>query len=181
MGGQARGARANAVREGAAPAEADALRLVGFRIEDWRFAIRLEQVQTAIMPCPITRVFHLPDFVLGIISLRGTMVGVLDLGRLLGMTGGSGGNFQRLLVVSGRGIQAAISVHEVFRIPDVASELVAPIPASVQPAFRAYLEGVINTTSLAGYTAAEGETTITLIDVAAIFDSPAIRALTGLP
>jgi purine-binding chemotaxis protein CheW len=181
MGGQARGPRTNAVLEDAAPAEGDALKLVGFRIEDWRFAIRLEQVQTAIMPCPITRVFHMPDFVLGIISLRGTMVGVLDLGRLLGMTGGSGGGFRRLLVVSGRGIQAAIPVHDVFRIPDVAAGLVAPIPASVPPAFKAYLEGVINTTALPGCTAAEGEATITLVDVSAIFDSPAVRALTGLP
>jgi purine-binding chemotaxis protein CheW len=181
MSGQARGARSNAVGDRDAPADGDALKLVGFRIEDWRFAIRLEQVQTATMPCPITRVFHLPEFVLGIISLRGTMVGVLDLGRLLGMTGGSGGSFQRLLVVSGRGIQAAIPVHDVFRIPDVAPELVAPVPASVPPACRAYLEGVINTTAVPGCSTAEGETTITLVDVATIFDSPAIRVLTGFP
>ena len=120
--------------------EQDVLKLVGFRIDDWRFAVRLAQVQTSLMPCRITRVFHTPPFVSGIISLRGTIVCVLDLGRLLGL-GGSTATHRRFLVVRESGIQAAIPVHDVFRIPDIPAELVEPLPPSVEPSQRSILEG----------------------------------------
>jgi len=161
-----------------APAE-DVLNLVGFRIEDWRFAVRLAQVRTSIMPCPVTRVFHVPDYVQGIISLRGTIVGVLDLGRLLGLTGTAGG-FRRLIIVSARNVQAAIPVHDVFRVPDVSVDRVGPLPSSVGPTQRQYLEGIINTSGMETRGSGD-EDTITLVDAAMLFESPALRALRGEP
>jgi purine-binding chemotaxis protein CheW len=156
----------------------DVLKLVGFRIEDWRFAVRLEQVKTSIMPCRVTRVFCLPDYVQGIISLRGSIVGVLDLGRLLGIPSSSGGH-RRLIVVEsqGLGIQAAIPVHDVFRVPDVPRDAVAPLPPSVSTAQKPYLEGIVN---LSGITEQTGEgDTITLVDADTLFDAPALRELRG--
>lgn len=159
-------------------ADVESLKLVGFRIEDWRFAVRLEQVKTAIMPSTITRVFHVPDYIRGIISIRGTIVGVLDLGQLLGLSRATGG-YSRLLVVSGGGVQAAIPVHDVFRVPDIAPDAVVPLPTNLQPSQKQYLEGIVNTAGLAGYSGREGEDTITLIDVAMIVDSQALRELRG--
>lgn len=157
------------------------LNLVGFRIEDWHFAVRLEQVQTSILPCPVTRVFHLPDFVLGIISLRGTIVGVLDLGRLLGLSASSSA-FRRFVVVKSDGIQAAVPTHEVFRIPPISPALISALPHSVTPTQKQYLEGIINTSALQGWSESDDRSdTITLIDVAQIFGSQALRTLRGRP
>ena len=156
--------------------EANVLRLVGFRIADWRFCIRLSQVQTSLMPCPVTRVFHTPEFVRGIISLRGIIVCVLDLGRLLGL-GGQADSHHRFLVVSDSGIQAALPVDDVFRIPEIPADLVEPLPASVAPAHRAILEGVINTASLEDVHDGSGEDTLTLIDAGALFEAPDVAAL----
>jgi purine-binding chemotaxis protein CheW len=152
------------------------LRLVGFRIADWRFCIRLSQVQTSLMPCEITRVFHTPAFVRGIISLRGIIVCVLDLGSLLGL-GGRSDSHHRFLVVSDSGIQAAIPVDEVFRIPEIPAGLVEPLPASVAPAHRTILEGVINTAGLEEQEGTAGEDTLTLLDAAALFEAPEVAAL----
>jgi purine-binding chemotaxis protein CheW len=155
---------------------ATALRLVGFRIADWRFCIRLAQVQTSLMPCEITRVFHTPEFIRGIISLRGIIVCVLDLGRLLGLAGRSDSQ-QRFLVVSDSGVQAAIPVGEVFRIPEIPADLIEPLPASVDPAKRAILEGVINTAGLEGVDGRTGQDTLTLIDAGTLFEAPEVAAL----
>ncbi len=164
----------SAPREDAA--DGSVLRLVGFRIADWRFCVRLAQVQTSLMPCEITRVFHTPEFVRGIISLRGIIVCVLDLGRLLGL-GGQADAHHRFLVVSEGGVQAAIPVRDVFRVPEIPGGLVDPLPASVAPAHRTILEGVINTAGLEGADGGTGEDTLTLIDAGTLFDAPEVAAL----
>jgi purine-binding chemotaxis protein CheW len=156
--------------------DASVLRLVGFRIADWRFCIRLSQVQTSLMPCEVTRVFHTPEFVRGIISLRGIIVCVLDLGRLLGLSAQTDSH-HRFLVVSHSGIQAAIPVGDVFRIPEIPVDLVEPLPASVAPAHRTILEGVINTAGLPDVEGTAGQDTLTLIDAGSLFESPEVAAL----
>jgi purine-binding chemotaxis protein CheW len=157
------------------------LNLVGFRIEDWRFAVRLEQVQTSVMPCPVTRVFHVPDYVLGIISLRGTIVGVLDLGRLLGLSARRGAA-KRFVVVKSGGVQAAIPAQEVFRIPTISAAAINPLPQSVTAAQKQYLEGIFNTAAIEDWPASEERSdTITLIDAGQIFESQALRTLRGKP
>lgn len=156
----------------------ETLHLVGFRIEHWRFAVRLAQVKTSMLPCPITRVFHTPPFVHGIISLHGSIVCVVDLGRLLGMRG-IGSKYRRFLVVSDHGIEAAIPVHDVFRIPEIPASAIGPVPAHVGAEERALLEGVINTSGLGAGFEETNEDTITLVDAATLFDSRPIRALRG--
>jgi chemotaxis signal transduction protein len=151
------------------------LKLVGFRIEHWRFAVRLAQVKTSLLPCPITRVFRTAPHVKGIISLHGAIVGVLDLGHLLGLRS-SGAKFSRFIVLSDGGVEAAIPVHEVFRVPEVSTDRIEPVPVHVAPDNRVLLEGIINTS---GLPSDAGEDTITLIDAAQLFDAPAIRALRG--
>lgn len=152
------------------------LKLVGFRIDDWRFAVRLSQVQTSLMPCDVTRVFHTPAFVRGIVSLRGTIVCVLDLGSLLGLAGSSVSP-RRFLVVSESGIQAAIPVHDVFRIPEIPEQRVDPLPPGIDATQRAILEGIINTSSVAGMEDGSEQETLTLMDVTSLFESPQVQAL----
>jgi purine-binding chemotaxis protein CheW len=156
--------------------EQEVLSLVGFRIEDWRFAVRLSQVRTSLMPTEVTRVFHTPAFVQGIISIRGTIVCVLDMGRLLGLVGSSN-PYHRFLVVSQGGVQAAIAVHEVFRIPEIPAAKVEPLPPSMDVNQRAVLEGVINTAGIEGIEMPGTEDTLTLLDAASLFESPQLAAL----
>ena len=160
--------------------EGDVLHLVGFRIDHWRFAVRLAQVKTSMLPSSITRVFHTPPFVQGIISLHGAIVCVLDLGRLLGLRS-TGAKYRRFLVIADQGVEAAIPVHDVFRIPEVPSSCVEAVPPHLPRESRLLLEGVINTSSLAPEVRSEGEDdTMTLVNAATVFDAPPVRVLRGL-
>ena len=158
--------------------DATALSLVGFRIDHWRFAVRLAQVKTSMLPCPITRVFRTPPYVKGVISLHGAIVGVLDLGRLLGLRS-SGAKFNRFIVINDGSLEAAIPVHDVFRLPEVSLDRVEPVPVHVTPDNRALLEGIINISGLNATAEGPGEDTITLINTPQLFDAPPIRALRG--
>ncbi len=154
------------------------LHLVGFRIEHWRFAVRLSQVKTSMLPCPITRVFHTPSFVQGIISLHGAIVCVLDLGRLLGLKT-TGAKHRRFIVLSDGGVEAAIPVHDVFRIPEVMASEVGPVPVHVPPDNRMLLEGILNMSARNREPSEAAEDTITLVNARTLFDAPALRALRG--
>ncbi|MCU0693138.1 MAG: chemotaxis protein CheW [Polyangiaceae bacterium] len=156
----------------------DVLQLVGFRVDHWRFAVRLAQVRTSVMPCAVTRVFHTPAFVLGIISLHGTVVAVLDLGRLLGFQA-SRAKHARFLVISDAGMDAAIPVHEVFRLPAIPRELLETVPPHVAPENRSLLEGILNTSSLPEVASVSAQDTITLIDAGTLFNAPVLRSLRG--
>lgn len=161
-----------------APDSSEPLELMGFRIEHWRFAVRLSQVKTSMMPCPVTRVFLTPPFVSGIISLHGSIVCVLDLGKLLALSS-SGAKFRRFVVLSDNGVEAAIPAHDVFRIPDVNPSEIEPVPANLPPDHRMLLEGVINQAAREDVHPEVGNT-ITLLNAKTLFDSPPLRALRGL-
>jgi purine-binding chemotaxis protein CheW len=129
------------------------------------------------MPTEVTRVFHTPEFVRGIVSLRGTIVCVLDLGRLLGLESPPG-THRRFLVVRESGVQAAIPVHDVFRVPEIPPGRVETLPPSIETSQRAILEGVLNTTGMEGV-AESGVDTLTLLDVRSLFEAPQVAALRG--
>jgi purine-binding chemotaxis protein CheW len=154
------------------------LHLVGFRIEHWRFAVRLSQVKTSMLPCTVTRVFHTPPFVQGIISLHGAIVCVLDLGRLLGLHT-TGAKHRRFIVLSEGGVEAAIPAHDVFRIPEVMASEVGPVPIHVPPDNRMLLEGILNMSARTKDQPEATEDTITLVNAKTLFDAPALRALRG--
>jgi hypothetical protein len=79
--------------------------------------------------------------------------------------------------VSESGIQAALPVHEVFRVPEIPAAHLEPLPQGVDASQRAILEGVINMSTIEQAEAAEGRDTLTLLDVASLFEAPQVQAL----
>jgi chemotaxis signal transduction protein len=154
------------------------LNLVGFRIEHWRFAVRLEQVKTSVMPTDVTRIWLMPEWVRGIISLHGNIVCVLDLGRLLGLDSATS-RYSRFIVITDGVADAAIPVHEVFRVPEIPMPLVSALPPTMGQATRELLEGVINISSLPGESKGEGDDSLTLLDSSTLFESPQVMAIRG--
>ncbi len=152
------------------------LSLVGFRIGHWRFAVRLAQVKTSVMPSRVTPVWLMPGWVRGIISLHGSIVCVLDLGRLLGLPDDTA-RPARFMVLKDGALEAAIPVHEVFRVPEIPVDRVEPLPTTLGPAQRELLEGTINTASIDMTARGEAEDILTLIDTTTLFGSPIVRAL----
>ncbi|MFH1154672.1 MAG: chemotaxis protein CheW [Pseudomonadota bacterium] len=59
---------------------------VSFRIDDYLMGIDITKVREVNLLLDITPVQHAPDFVRGLINLRGQIVTVLDLGIKLGRT-----------------------------------------------------------------------------------------------
>jgi len=89
-----------------------------------RFAVLLSQVRTVVMPRPLSRIPRAPEPVLGIMNLRGRVVSVVDLARLLGQpTATAPGKV--LLIDRGR-TELGLAVGEVTGIAPLEAKLRAP-------------------------------------------------------
>jgi purine-binding chemotaxis protein CheW len=115
-----------------------------------RFAVQLSQVRTVVMPRPLSRIPRAPPPVLGIMNLRGRVVSVVDLARLLGQAA-SAPHGKILLIDRGR-TELGLAVGEVTGIAPLEAKLGAPEGA---PSFVTAV-------------AQDAEGTVTLLDAQAL-------------
>jgi len=119
------------------------LQLVTFHADQEEFAVGIVDVREINRMMEITRVPHAPDFVEGVVNLRGQVIPVVDLRKRFGLPPAQRDKNTRIVVVElGDKIVGFLvdSVSEVLRVP---SSLVEPPPAIVGGVDREYIEGVV--------------------------------------
>jgi chemotaxis signal transduction protein len=70
------------------------VKLLCFHVAGQDFGVRIAAVKETLPERPLTRLGLVPSFVAGLINLRGEVVAVLDLARLLELDGSDGGAFR---------------------------------------------------------------------------------------
>ncbi len=82
--------------------EADLLReLLAFRLADTSYAIPVERVREIVRLREITPMPRVPDFVMGVVALRGEIVQVVDLRMCLGLEAEEPTRASRIIVLHG--------------------------------------------------------------------------------
>ncbi len=116
-------ARAAVGRRPAQPAPETERQLLAFELAGGRYALPVERVREIARLRPITPLPRAPRAVLGVVSLRGEIVQVIDLCRRLGMAS-EPGTAGRIVVVYGPDAGVAglrvDRVTEVMRVPETA-------------------------------------------------------------
>jgi len=86
------------------------------------YALPIERVREIVRLRPLTPVPRVPPLVLGVISLRGQIVQVLDLRQALGEAHATPGRRARIVVLHGEGGEVAgllvDAVRDVLRVPE---------------------------------------------------------------
>ena len=116
--------------------------LVTFKIEDDEFGVDILKVQEINRMMSITRIPNAPDFVEGVINLRGKIIPIVDLRKKLGFPGKEYDKSTRIIVVELEGIVLGFivdSVSEVLRIP---SSIIEPPPSIIRGIESEFIEGV---------------------------------------
>ncbi|HXY78117.1 MAG TPA: chemotaxis protein CheW [Candidatus Acidoferrales bacterium] len=117
------------------------LQLVSFRLGGEEFGLDILRVQEIIRLQPLTRVPNSPDFIAGVMNLRGRIIPVVALRRRFGLEPVSADKQTRIVVVETKGAVLGFivdAVSEVLRIP---AETIEP-PPGVGKAEREYVSGV---------------------------------------
>lgn len=117
------------------------LQLVSFHIAGEEFALDILRVQEIIRVQQLTRVPNSPDFVDGVINLRGKVIPVIALRKCFGMEHLAHNKDTRIVVVEVKGTVLGLivdSVSEVLRIPASTVDL----PPRLGKVQREYVAGV---------------------------------------
>lgn len=118
------------------------LQLVTFSIGEEEFGVDILKVQEIIRTMEITKVPRAPEFVEGVINLRGKVIPIIDLRRRFGLDFKTHDKDTRIIVIEINNIVVGFvvdAVSEVLRIP---ANTVEPPPPVVAGVDSDYISGV---------------------------------------
>jgi purine-binding chemotaxis protein CheW len=158
-----------------APEPEKVVQLISFTVGSERFGVEILVVQEIIMMSRITEIPNSPDFVEGVINLRGNIIPVLDLKKRLRLrnykapeTGKPG---TRILVVEVDGDITGFIVDSVAKVITVPASAIAAPPEIVVAGVQShYISGVIHL----------DESILVILDFKRILSVDEKDALTGM-
>jgi len=123
------------------------VQMISFAIGSERFGVEILVVQEIIMMSAITEIPNSPDFVEGVINLRGNIIPVLDLRKRLRMRGKERSTeykpTTRILVVEIEGSVTGFIVDSVAKVITIPAVKIAPPPDIIVAGVQSqYIGGV---------------------------------------
>jgi purine-binding chemotaxis protein CheW len=113
------------------------LHIVGFKVGRETYGVPITSLHEIVRVPEITAVPDAPDFMEGVINLRGKIVSVIDLRKRLGESQAVSGRRNRILVVEHKGRLSGLIV-------DSASEVIKIPSSDVEPSPTEFLDGGLN-------------------------------------
>ncbi len=115
--------------------------LCGFKIGSGFYAISVLEVQEVIKPQQLTHVPSAPDFVMGLINLRGQIVTAISLRCLFGLEKDKREDHMNIIVRSGESLYA-LMVDEILDVIDVEDSTFEKTPETLDEKIRKFITGV---------------------------------------
>jgi len=112
----------------AVSAGGEVLQLVCFKLAGEEYAVNITSVQEVIRVPAITPVPQMPDFVLGVSNIRGTIVPVCDLRKLFRLPQKPGNGLAKILILEAGRARFSIIVDEVLDNIKLEKTLIDPAP-----------------------------------------------------
>ncbi|HEX7677865.1 MAG TPA: chemotaxis protein CheW [Thermoanaerobaculia bacterium] len=116
------------IEQKAETASADQVELLSFIIAGEQYAVLIDHIVEIVTPRDATRVPNADPTIVGIISLRGTIVTIIDVRRKLRHPPSETGNETRIIVAERGGETLGFEVDRVLRVLKVESAAIEPHP-----------------------------------------------------
>jgi len=129
------------------------------------YAAPIQFIRETVKLRPITRVFQTPDFVVGLCSLRGEILAVLDLALLLGLSPTPLDFDTHILIVEVGGKRAGVLADRLSEVRDIDPGAISPTPPTIAPDVAAILRGVV----------ALADVPLGVVDLERVFESEELR------
>jgi purine-binding chemotaxis protein CheW len=106
------------------------------------YAVNIMEIKEIIKPREITEVPRVPDFISGVLSLRGIIIPIFDMRRRLHLSSSEGGIKERIIVVSRGDELFGIQVDEVLQVVRISENLIEQPPAVLEGIDRDFVLGI---------------------------------------
>lgn len=142
---------------------------VGFRLEQEEYAIPITTIQEIIVMKPITRIPQVPESIEGLINLRGSVLPVVNLRRLFGMSPKEFDDETRTVIVNVGGRTLGYIVDEVTQVMRVSADQIQPPPLVVTASGKRHIAGL----------ARLDDRLLIILDIDKLLASEELKAVTG--
>ncbi|OYT73702.1 MAG: chemotaxis protein CheW [Armatimonadetes bacterium JP3_11] len=138
-----------------------------FQIGNETYGVPLLQVQEIRTYTPATRVPNAPDYVLGVINLRGNIIAVIDARTRFGLPPLPNEESTVVVVAQVNDKTFGLRLDSVSDVMDIPLEQIQPTPPIASEATQRFLNGVVQV----------GERVIILLNLREIFDIDALSQM----
>lgn len=121
---------------------AEETKFIIFSIAHEEYGVEVEKVRTIERMTSITRVPKTPDFVKGVINLRGIVVPIIDLRERFNLPQAQYNENTRIIIVSVNDIEVGLIVDSASDVIDLDTDQIADPPEVVGGIKAKYLRGV---------------------------------------
>lgn len=118
------------------------IEMLSFRLGNEEYALMVDSVREVQRCSQMTIVPNAPDYILGVISLRGAMLPVIDLCKRLGVAHGSRDEKSRIIVVAPDEEDVGLIVDRVTGVHRIMEDAIKPAPENIEHG-REFLRGII--------------------------------------
>jgi purine-binding chemotaxis protein CheW len=143
-----------------AEAQETRIELLSFTAGDEEFALSVFEVKEIINYQPVTVIPRCPEYIIGVISLRGEIIPVLDLKKRLGIGGAAPGGEPMIVIVAQGDEAAGLLVDGITGMIIIRESEVEVTPDVVSPEKAEFFRGVVRS----------GERLATILNVDRILD-----------
>jgi purine-binding chemotaxis protein CheW len=118
------------------------LKVIVFQLKDEEYAIPVQQVRSIEKVQHITRVPRTPNFVKGVINLRGVVTPIIDLRMRFGIEEAPVSENTRVIIVALGEIEVGFIVDAANDVIDIPTDAIEPTPEVVDAVEVDYINGV---------------------------------------
>ena len=118
------------------------VQLVGFRLDNEDYAIAITKIQEIILMKPITRIPQVPEFIEGLINLRGSVIPIVNLRKRFGLPPRDLDDETRTIVVNIHDKTVGCIVDAVTQVMRISREQIQAAPLSALAISHQYIAGL---------------------------------------
>ena len=144
----------------------DELTVLAFALGDEWYAVDVTSVVEVLDLQPVTKLPNLPDYIIGVANVRGSITSVIDLLRMMNIGATTMGVESRILVVEGEGVTTGLLVDDVGAVTSITVDSIQPSLSTIPETEAAYARGQVEF--------ADG-TVVTLLDMNQVMRSSRMR------
>lgn len=116
------------------------MQIVIFKLNDEQFAVETSKVQSIGESMMVTKVPKAPEYVKGLINIRGSVLSLLDINLLLDV-GKSDDEQESTIILKLEDELVGISVNEVDEVLDIDEDIIEKLDSDSN---KEYVKGIIN-------------------------------------